>query len=309
MSNINGDFNISSKFSNKNLEINKFIEEEDQPLFNFTEFDDEEFFIRNMPAIVSEFDDEEFFRRNLPARIMKPDELKPPIDIEDLKPVLKTDGVDSPDTNEGENEKIEEVESPQIINGVEYNFEYDYDPHGNVISQRVYVEDGTAGIRYSYDKDGNIIANLFEIDEKGNITEKWGIPTEAAEKIIERGLLNTPSEYVSWGGLANDIFVSEIWNISDDKWNILKYFFANISSDRIDLTTLALYGQFDIETIDKALYELTFNKEVSASLLYFKLSGAWSEQEFQNYLEENNIEYETYEEKYGKPYEYHPYPF
>ena len=262
-----------------------------------------------MPAIVSEFDDEEFFRRNLPARIMKPDELKPPIDIEDLKPVLKTDGVDSPDTNEGENEKIEEVESPQIINGVEYNFEYDYDPHGNVISQRVYVEDGTAGIRYSYDKDGNIIANLFEIDEKGNITEKWGIPTEAAEKIIERGLLNTPSEYVSWGGLANDIFVSEIWNISDDKWNILKYFFANISSDRIDLTTLALYGQFDIETIDKALYELTFNKEVSASLLYFKLSGAWSEQEFQNYLEENNIEYETYEEKYGKPYEYHPYPF
>ncbi len=309
MSNINGDFNISSKFSNKNLEINKFIEEEDQPLFNFTEFDDEESFRSNLPAIVSEFDDEEFFRRNMPARIMKPDELKPPIDIEDLKPVLKTDGVDSPDTNEGENEKIEEVESPQIINGVEYNFEYDYDPHGNVISQRVYVEDGTAGIRYSYDKDGNIIANLFEIDEKGNITEKWGIPTEAAEKIIERGLLNTPSEYVSWGGLANDIFVSEIWNISDDKWNILKYFFANISSDRIDLTTLALYGQFDIETIDKALYELTFNKEVSASLLYFKLSGAWSEQEFQNYLEENNIEYETYEEKYGKPYEYHPYPF
>ena len=292
MSNINGDFNISSKFSNKNLEINKFIEEEeDQPLFNFTEFDDEEFFIRN-----------------LPARIMKPDELKPPIDIEDLESVPKTDGVDSPDTNEGENEKIEEVESPQIINGVEYTFEYDYDPHGNVISQRVYVEDGTAGIRYSYDKDGNIVANLFDIDENGNVIEKWEVPTEAAEKIIERGLLNIKSEYTSEAGLSNDIFTSEIWNISDEKWNLLNDFFANISSDRINLQTLAKYGQFDVETIDKALYELSFNKELPAEILYLKLSGIWSEQDFQNYLNENNIEYKTYEDIFGKPYEYHPYP-
>ena len=197
----------------------------------------------------------------------------------------------------------------EIINGIRYTSEYEYDKNGNIISKRVHTNSGDAGIRYTYDKDGNVRVNLYDIDENGTISDKWEISEEAAQKIIERGLLNIKPEYTIGVGLSNDIYTSELWNVSDEKWKILKDYFLNISSNRINIQDLAKYASLDIEVIDKALYELGSNTKLPAEIFYLRLSGQWTEEEFQNYLKKNNIEFRTYEEVFGHPYEYHPRTF
>ncbi len=184
------------------------------------------------------------------------------------------------------------------IHGYEYNVQKEYDDNGNLKTERYFIENSSAGIKYSYDENGKVTVNLYDIDKKGNIIDKWEITEEQAQIILERGILNISKDYTV-GGLSNDIYVMKIWEISDQKWDLLDDYFLNLSSEQIDLQTLAKYSKFSTGDIKKALKVLMKTKKLPAEILYLRLSGMWSEKEFLQYLKEHKIDSKYYKENFN----------
>lgn len=179
------------------------------------------------------------------------------------------------------------------IGDVTHIIEYSYNEDGSIASKVVHTKNPKCGLQYSYDKKGKETIKLYDLDEFGNKKVKnWEITRAQADKIIKRGILDAKEELSTGTGLANDIYVSKLEEISDENWPLINnYIKAANPQEGLDLQVLSRLGSLDNETLKKACSLIDLNPDINPDIIYLYISDLWSKEEFQNYLNENNLDF------------------